>query len=187
LKYCANQKGISAILITIVAAVIIGVAGVAVYRVQRSRSAEGPAATTSNPSSPADDSAANQSPAQSAPKFVVKELGIQFMLTDSIRDLKYVVKTANGHTFARFSTTSLEAADRNTGGSRCTADVDGPLGGIDLGPTPIGERAIKTIGNQTLNFAHAQAPCSRDAGVVQLAGSQSDAFVQALATAEAVQ
>jgi hypothetical protein len=120
--------------------------------------------------------------------FVVKELGIQFTLSDDIKDLEYVVRTSNGVTSAHFSTASLVAADKSAGGKYCTPEGDSPLGIVDLAAsTPGGEQAVKMIGSKYLNYAHAQSACSQDSSVMSLANKQAQALLEALKTAQATQ
>jgi fructose-specific component phosphotransferase system IIB-like protein len=99
-----------------------------------------------------------------------------------------VVKSNNGQHTAYFSTSSLEAADRNAGGMYCTAERDAPLGIVHLAASTAGsDRAIKMVGDKYLNYAHAQSACSQNGSVMSLANRQAKAFTQALNTAEAAQ
>ena len=186
MKLNSNERGALSVLIAVLVVALVVVAGLAIYNVNKSRQKD--AQTNASPppiSSPASTASPLATPTP-ANVFVVKELGIQFTVSDDIRDLRYVVKTNNGQSSAYFSTTSLETADRNAGGQYCTAERDAPLGIIDLATnTPGGEQAIKKIGDKYLNYAHAQSACSQNTSVMSLANKQAQAFRQALETAEA--
>jgi hypothetical protein len=118
--------------------------------------------------------------------FVVKELGIQFTITNDIKDLVYSVQTAgDGTKIAQFSSTSLTVA----GGKYCAADQDGPLGAIDLVPNPssAGSADIKHLGSKYLSWTPPQATCTSDATVQNLNNAQRASFRAALDSATLTQ
>ena len=71
---------------------------------------------------------------------------------------------------ASFSTTSLEIADRQSGGKYCTAAGDAPLGTIAFeSSNPANEEVIKALNSRKLMYAHAHSACSTDSSVMALA------------------
>lgn len=156
MKYSSNERGAVSVLAIVLVLVVVAAAGFAVYNVSKARKTDTQSVNTSR--SPASSPVSSTSPAATpANVFVVKELSIQFTVSNDIKDLVYSVRTSNGVTSADFSTASLVAADRNADGKYCTAEAEAPLGSISLSSSTT-NGAVKTIGNQSLVYATLSQP-----------------------------
>lgn len=136
---------------------------------------------------------AAQKPATSDQNVIkVTELGIQFTVPDSIKDLTYTVKTNTFGTnqtelTAYFTTASLLAKDK-----QCSSD-DGAVGAISkvTGTYPTKPTPDNTDGPLTkqfstfyVSYSRGQAACSMDKTVQALQASQASALQEAVKNVE---
>jgi len=184
MKFTSNERGAMPVLLGILAVVLIAVIAVAFYNVSKARNKD--AQTSTSSPSPASSPVSTVTPTTTPVNmFVVKELGIQFTVSNDIKDLTYRIRTgADGRKIADFSTASLAAADNN-----CGADGSAPpLGVVTLEPDPnYPGGKVKQLGSQYLFWTHSQAPCSQNTAVMDSANKQTASFRTALDSAQLVQ
>lgn len=120
-------------------------------------------------------------PAKCTP-FKVPEVGVQFCLTDDIKDVVYVAKKSD-NTYAYFSSTSVVQA----GGAMCKADDIAPLGAIGLvAEVGVNDSEVKKLGGKSFTYAQAQANCTEDQTAQDLITKQRKSFRAALDNAELI-
>ncbi len=186
MNYSSNERGALPILVALLVVALVAVVGFAVYNFSRSnqKAAQTVNASPSPTGSPA--ASATPTPSPTGKVFTVKELGIQFTITDDIKDLVYSVSVGGDGKSAAFSTASLVAA----GGKYCAADKDAPLGAVSIDSAanaPGGSGKVKQLGSQYLYFTPPQAPCSDSASFQNLSSKQRASFQTALDSAQLVQ
>lgn len=187
MKYTSNERGVLPIVVALLVVALVAVAGFAVYNASKAHNKDTQSLSVSPSSSPVSTASPAATSTPAAKVFVVKELDIQFPVTDDIKDLQYAIRTlGDGSKGADFSSASLVAA----GGKGCAADAGAnPLGTITLTSNanfPDGQK-VKQLGSKFLYYVHAQSVCWPGTTADSLSQAQINSFRNALNSAQLVQ
>lgn len=185
-----NQRGFEAlgVVLAIVALIVLGGTGFALYKHQHKGKLGVALATTSSATPPmvSPSKPAQPQPSES-PRFNIPEIKVAITLPDNLKGLTYVADTTSvqGTTFIRFTTTSLRSADGSQ--SQCGAG-QGPLGVMwtstqDPATSGASVNVHKQIGNFYLLYQRPQGVCSNNDATLQMQLAQRTALEQTVSTA----
>jgi hypothetical protein len=188
-----NQQGVTFVPVVILAAVVLGVIGGAIYVSMHSKNAASVSSPTPSLSA---SSTPTTSPSAAATKlsneFDVSELGFKMTLPTGLSGLTYSVQmnqtgNYNGQSYtastARFSTTSLVNADPSHCGT-----TDSPVGAISyypsFNPSVLSDSPkIKKLDAGYLAFTGPQGECSTNASADSIQSANWPLLSQAFETA----